>query len=111
MPLSDVAQVKRLAVASEHLAAELGVFGLSQAGVGVDQRDCVTPGLFQKGRVTQKIGHAKRWQAVLPRAEQLAGPTKLEIDLGQPEAIGRRGETLSGRSIASSEFASAKAVQ
>ena len=62
---------------------------MGQAGVGGDQRLGVAAGFVHDGRVAQQVGDPQRRQAVLPRAEQLARPAQREVDLGQPEAVGR----------------------
>jgi len=92
--LSHVGQVQRLPVAPEDLAAQAGVVGEGEAGVGAHQGLGVAAGLFQDLSVASQVRDAKRRQPVLARPKQLARTAQAEIDLRKAKAVGRGGEGL-----------------
>jgi hypothetical protein len=65
------------------------VVGVGHTGIGVDQLLGSAAGFFHGFGVVNRVGDAKRRQAVLPRPQQLARAAQRKVDLGQAEAVGR----------------------
>ena len=92
--LTHIAQLERIAVADKHLPAQPGVVGMLEAGIGGKKLLGLAAGFFEDRLVAPQVGDSQRRQAVLLRAEQVAGAAELEVDLGQLEAVGRGGERV-----------------
>ena len=59
--------------------------------VGVDQLGAQPRALLQL-RVARQLGDPELGQPALARADELALPAQLEVDLGEPEAVGVLGQ-------------------
>ncbi len=74
--------------------AELGVESMLQARVGGDQKLRFAAGFFQQFAIAVQVGDPQRRQAVLLRAERIAGTAEFKIELSQCKPIGRSGKRL-----------------
>ncbi len=61
--------------------------GCHELRVGLDEGEGLAPRLLEHGAVPEEIGDAELGQSGLPRAEEVAGPAQLEVDLGDLEAV------------------------
>src|SRR3989442_6341320 len=77
--LAAPAREQRLAEPAVRRATELHVLG--------DDRLRLPPRLLEDGGVAQQVGDPELWQPGLARAEELAGPAQLHVDLGDLEPV------------------------
>jgi hypothetical protein len=69
----------------------------AETWVGGEQLTSRVASLLEGLPVGSQVRNPQRWQTVLLRAEQIPGPTQIEIHLRQREAVGGSGEGVQPR--------------
>src|ERR671915_1653080 len=77
--------------------AQQRMLRLLQAGVLEQDRVGAVAGANEQLGVLGQLRHAELGQAVLARAEHVAGAAQLEVDLGEPEAVALVRDRLEAR--------------
>src|SRR5262245_65885779 len=77
--------------ASEQRGTKSAMRRIGKLAVAGDDRRSLAPRLLEQARVAQEIDRAELGQPGLSGAKELARPAQLQVDLGDPEAVVRRG--------------------